>query len=162
MQTPSGAFTARVSRSTLGLRQRTHSLRPVRRYATANEAEARKVTSRAESEAGPSSLGQRSVPEPLPSTDENHPDRTAQPLAPASEALQRRISNHTKELQDQLAAVRAKVGKRVSELGAQAGEEFGKLGGRINEVTGYREVENLKTQVVQRGASGRQPTRRSR
>jgi hypothetical protein len=52
-----------------------------------------------------------------------------------------------------LAAVRAKVGKRVNELGAQAGEEFGKLGGRINEVTGYREVENLKTQVVQRGAS---------
>ncbi len=64
---------------------------------------------------------------------------------------QQRINAHILALQAQLVDARRVLADRAAHLSRRADAEFGRLGGRINEVTGYREVEAMKVVVVERG-----------
>lgn len=75
------------------------------------------------------------------------------PTPAALSPTQQRINAHIQALQAQLVEARRALAERAGHLSRRADAEFGRLGGRINEVTGYREVEAMKVVVVERGGS---------
>ncbi len=86
----------------------------------------------------------------------DHPVHPMHPIhpghhSPSYHSIQKRLDTHIAQLQRQLAQVRDHFSTRVADIGSKAEKEFGRLGGRINEVTGYKEVESLKVQVVEKG-----------
>lgn len=70
-------------------------------------------------------------------------------------ALQTQASLQAQELaqkmQKQIAELRGTLADQRRILGTRAKSEFAQLGGRINHITGYDEVERLKDEVVRRG-----------
>jgi hypothetical protein len=77
-------------------------------------------------------------------------------------ALQARLTNHIQSLRSEADSLRRtlsirtehlkhKASERAQVLKREAGVQFGLLGGRINGVTGYDEVEKLKAEVTEKG-----------
>ncbi len=55
------------------------------------------------------------------------------------------------QLQERIKSLRLALTEHSRQLGAEADRRFTVLGMKINEVTGYREVEQLKLEVAKRG-----------
>ena len=81
---------------------------------------------------------------------------------PQAEKLQARLNDHIKTLRTEADALRKTLSVRTEVLRQRASErakaleqgarvQFGLLGGRVNELTGYNEVERLKREVTERG-----------
>lgn len=79
-----------------------------------------------------------------------------------AEKLQARLNDHIKTLRTEADALRKTLSVRTEVLRQRASErakaleqgarvQFGLLGGRVNELTGYNEVERLKREVTERG-----------
>jgi hypothetical protein len=87
---------------------------------------------------------------------------TAGLTRPQAEKLQARLNDHIKTLRTEADALRKTLSVRTEVLRQRASErakaleqgarmQFGLLGGRVNELTGYNEVERLKREVTERG-----------
>ncbi|EJT46487.1 inner membrane protein [Trichosporon asahii var. asahii CBS 2479] len=76
---------------------------------------------------------------------------TATATAPSASLSMPSIS--TEEFKKRLAEWKTALDKKSRELAQQADKNFSLLGLRVNEVTGYREIELLKEAVKSRGAS---------
>jgi sensitive to high expression protein 9 len=61
-------------------------------------------------------------------------------------------------LEERVAVWRSQLATQSRQLAESAEKQFSLLGLRINEVTGYKEVERLKLLVAERGALSQQPT----
>ncbi|KAG7529771.1 hypothetical protein FFLO_05411 [Filobasidium floriforme] len=86
---------------------------------------------------------------------------TAGLTRPQAEKLQARLNDHIKTLRTEADALRKTLSVRTEVLRQRASErakaleqearvQFGLLGGRVNELTGYNEVERLKREVTER------------
>lgn len=91
---------------------------------------------------------------------------TAGLTRPQAEKLQARLNDHIKTLRTEADALRKTLSVRTEVLRQRASErakaleqgarvQFGLLGGRVNELTGYNEVERLKREVTERGEDER-------
>lgn len=65
--------------------------------------------------------------------------------------LQTRLDEEIQRLKSQKEDVKQSLTLRAREFGRDAQVRFGLLGGKVNEVTGYTEIERLKQQVRERG-----------
>jgi hypothetical protein len=105
---------------------------------------------------------------PLPShmTPNAMASSSGEPVArlsgPQAERFQARLNDHIKTLRTEADALRKTLSVRTEVLRLRASEraraleqnarlQFGLLGGRVNELTGYNEVERLKREVTERG-----------
>lgn len=65
--------------------------------------------------------------------------------------LQSRLDDEIQRLKIQKESVKQSLALRAKEFGKDAQVQFGLLGGKVNEVTGYNEIERLKQDVRERG-----------
>lgn len=96
------------------------------------------------------------------STTSSSTGSSAQLGGPSTERFQTRLNEHIKTLRAEADALRRtlsvrteayriKASERAKVLEQNARVQFGMLGGRVNELTGYNEVERLKREVTERG-----------
>ncbi|KAJ9109857.1 hypothetical protein QFC19_001836 [Naganishia cerealis] len=71
-------------------------------------------------------------------------------MAALAKKLQLRLDQEIKRLKVTKELVRASLTTRAKELGRDAQVQLGMLGGKVNEVTGYNEIERLKQEVRER------------
>lgn len=72
-------------------------------------------------------------------------------MAALAKKLQIRLDEEIKRLKTQKEVVKQLLSTRAEKLGKDAQVQFGLLGGKVNEVTGYNEIERLKQDVRERG-----------
>lgn len=89
------------------------------------------------------------------SSTSSPPSGSRNEQSPTLAALQTQASVQAQELaqrlQRQINDLRGTLAVQRQVLGSRAKTEFAQLGGRINHITGYDEVERLKDEVVRRG-----------
>jgi hypothetical protein len=72
-------------------------------------------------------------------------------MAALAKKFQNRLDQEIRRLKTQKEVVKQLLSTRARELGQGAQVHFGLLGGKVNEVTGYNEIERLKQDVRERG-----------
>jgi hypothetical protein len=72
-------------------------------------------------------------------------------MAALAKRLQVRLDEEIKRLKVTKEIVRASLTSRAKDFGRDAQVQLGMLGGKVNEVTGYNEIERLKQDVRERG-----------
>lgn len=72
-------------------------------------------------------------------------------VAALTKKLQSRLDEEIRRLKTQKEVVKRLLSTRAREFGKDAQVQFGLLGGKVNEVTGYNEIERLKQDVRERG-----------
>ena len=101
---------------------------------------------------------------PLPSVSTPNGSASTSTAHP-TDRFQSRLNDHIKTLRTEADALRKTLSVRTEFLRSRASErakvleqnarlQFGLLGGRVNELTGYNEVERLKREVTERGELG--------
>ena len=96
------------------------------------------------------------TPGPTASSSPDPKTSAADRKGKAKETLESQLLELTAVARQQWSSLLALFNTKRSTLGADAEKQLAQLGMRINEVTGYDEVERLKTAVFQKGKSHRE------
>jgi hypothetical protein len=88
---------------------------------------------------------------PPPSTTTPKPPFSKADMSLLAKKLQNRLDEEIRRLKNQKESVKQSLTLRAREFSKDAQVQFGLLGGKVNEVTGYNEIERLKQDVRERG-----------
>lgn len=88
---------------------------------------------------------------PSSSTPGKRPPFSKADMSLLAKKLQNRLDEEIRRLKMQKESVKQSLTLRAREFGKDAQVQFGLLGGKVNEVTGYSEIERLKQDVRERG-----------
>lgn len=99
----------------------------------------------------PSVLASSTAAAPSPPTPVKNPPFTKADMSLLAKKLQNRLDEEIRRLKMQKESVKQSLTLRAREFGKDAQMQFGLLGGKVNEVTGYNEIERLKQDVRERG-----------
>ena len=93
----------------------------------------------------------KATPEPTSASTSKPTSKPSQTLAAIQTQATVQAQELAQKMSKQISELRGTLADQRRILGMRAKSEFAQLGGRINHITGYDEVERLKDEVVRRG-----------